>query len=206
MRIITVSREFGSGGRELARRLADALSFSYYDQEIIEEIAAQEKLDAGYVARTLDAGLRWNMPIHYARSFAVAQPAAGTAQLLAAQHRIIRRLAPKGDCVIVGRGADAVLREYRPFRVFVYADDASRIARCLAHRRPDEADMTERELARRIRQIDRNRAAAYELIASTAWGDRRGYDLCVNTTNLNIKEITPLLAAYAEQWFRTREK
>ena len=52
MRIITVSREFGSGGRELARRLADALSFSYYDQEIIEEIAAQEKLDAGYVART----------------------------------------------------------------------------------------------------------------------------------------------------------
>ena len=66
--------------------------------------------------------------------------------------------------------------------------------------------MTERELARRIRQIDRNRAAAYELIASTAWGDRRGYDLCVNTTNLNIKEITPLLVAYAEQWFRTREK
>ena len=68
-KVITIGREFGSGGREIGRRIAEKLQIAYYDQEIIEEIAAQEKLDAGYVARTLDAGLRWNMPIHYARSF-----------------------------------------------------------------------------------------------------------------------------------------
>lgn len=108
--------------------------------------------------------------------------------------------------MIVGRGADAILREHHPFRIFVYADVEARVARCCAHRRPDEEGMTEREMERRIRQIDKGRASSYDLVSDTAWGDKKGYDLCVNTTNLNIKELAPLVAEYAKQWFDKNEK
>ncbi len=204
MQIITVSREFGSGGRELARRLADALKLSYYDNEIINEIAKQENLDADYVSRTLDSGLRWNMPIHYARSFVSSSSSAEAAHLLAEQHNIIRRLAAKGSCVIVGRGADAVLSKYTPFRIFAYADINARAARCRANVRPDEEKLTDNELIRKIKQIDKNRALSYRLVSDTPWGDKHGYDFCINTTGINIKEVTPLLADYAQQWFKNK--
>ncbi len=206
MRIITLSREFGSGGRELARRLADELGLSYYDNEIIQEIAASENLDADYVARTLEKGIRWNMPIHYAHSFIPAPSSVGAPQLLAAQHNIILQLAPKGDCIIVGRAADVILREYNPFRIFVYADMEQKLARCRTHMRPDEVNMTDKEFEKRIKQVDKRRASSYSLVSDTPWGDRRGYDLCVNTTNFEIKEIAPLVAEFAKQHFENNGK
>lgn len=74
MRIITVSREFGSGGRELGRRLADALNLSYYDREIVTEIAQAVKTDATYIERKLSRGFTLNYPCTFRRSFASMEP------------------------------------------------------------------------------------------------------------------------------------
>lgn len=200
MRIITVSREFGSGGREIAKRLSDILEIAYYDNEIVAEIAKRADLDEGYVANSLDKGLRWNMPIHYARSFSHVAVANNAVQLLAEQHNIIKELAERGDCIVVGRAANVVLEKHRPFRIFVYADMQTKIERCKS-RAADGENLTDKEIKKKIIQIDKGRASSYNVVSPYRWGDKRGYDLCVNTSKLDIKEITPLLAEYARRWF-----
>lgn len=204
MKIITVSREFGSGGREIAKRLSDVLGINYYDREIITEIAKRADLDEGYVAHSLEKGIVPTVPIHFACAFSHISAPDPTVGLITAQNNIIHEIAEKGDCIIVGRAADVLLEKYRPFRIFVYADMASKVARCRG-RAKDNANLSDREIERKIRQIDKGRATCYNMISSTNWGDKRSYDLCVNTTNTDIKQITPMIAEYAEQWFKSRQ-
>lgn len=205
MRIVTVSREFGSGGRELGKRLADALGIAYYDKEIITMLARQSRLDEAYIERILENGVARQYPLTFSRTLARHAPrSAGNApQILAQQHRLIETLAAKGDCVIVGRGADAVLEAFQPLRLFIYADMEARIARCRQRADAGEA-LSARGLERKIRQIDKARAADHALAASYPWGDRRGYHLCINTTDIDIPVIVPHLAAFAQSWFERR--
>ena len=132
MRIITVSRQFGSGGRELGKRLADLLDWDYYDREIIQALADEQGLDPEYVHKVL-SGHGWHQyQLTYRNSF--RQAIAGTwnhTEVLVRQREILQEIAETGnDCVIVGRDADVILQEYHPFRVFVCAEMQSRIARC----------------------------------------------------------------------------
>lgn len=201
MRIITISREFGSGGREIGKRLADELGIIYYDREIILEIAKNVKMDADYIESTLSRRAITNYPYTFRSSFELipAYPMQN-ANLLAEQYKVIRSLAEKGDCVIVGRSACVILDDYKPFKLFVYADMASKKARCRS-RAPANEKLTDRELERKIKQIDKSRAESHNMISPFAWGDKRGYDLCVNTTNIEIKSIVPAIAEFAEHWF-----
>ena len=174
--IITISREFGSGGRELGKRLADELGFAYYDREIITALAEETGLNPDYPA------------IHHA-----------TAELLGKQHRLIQELAAKGDCVIVGRAADIVLEESHPFNVFVYADMESKLVRCKKRAAVDE-HLTDKDLIRKIRELDRARAEHHDLLSSTPWGKKECYHLCVNTTGKEIKKIVSGVASYYYAW------
>ncbi len=146
MKIITISREFGSGGRELGKRLADELGIPCYDHQIIENFAKQ------------------------------------------------------GDCVIVGRCADVILKDYHPLNLFVYADKEAKIERCL-RRAPAGEKLTRGDIERRMRQIDRGRAQYREMYADSKWGAKETYHLCISTTEKYIKEIIPGLAAYVRCWF-----
>ncbi len=204
MKIITVSREFGSGGREIAKRLSDELGVAYYDREIITEIAKKADLDENYVAHSLEKGIQPTFQIHFACAFSHISAPDPTVKLLAVQHNIINELAERGDCIIVGRAADVLLEKYDPFRIFVYADMETKIARC-RKRAAESSRLTDKEIEKKIKQIDKGRASGYNMISSTDWGDKRGYDLCVNTTNINIKEITPFIADYARQWFKNKQ-
>lgn len=206
MRIVTVSREFGSGGREVGKRLADELGFTYYDREIITAIAEEAEMDAGYVEHVLENSLHYSYPLTFSHTLSMNYFINNSApQLLGIQHKIIRSLAEKGDCVIVGRAADAILEAYSPFRIFVYADMEAKLARCRARASSDE-QLSDRELERKIRQIDKNRADNHDLISSAHWGDREGYDLCINTTNIEIKNVVPMVARYANSFFDRNKK
>lgn len=200
MSIITISREFGSGGRELGKRLADELGFAYYDREIVTAIAQKTQMDEGYVANALEGGLFRGVPIHFGRTFSYTTSLmTNTTNLFVEQHKIIRELAAKGNCIIVGRAADAILEEYNPLNLFVYADMPSKVARC-RDRAPEGENLTERELIRHIKKIDAERARYYEMFSDTRWGSKEGYHLCVNTTGRQIKKLVPALAQYARCW------
>ena len=182
-KIITIGREFGSGGREFGRRLSETLGVAYYDQEIISEIAKRTSLSEKYVQAVVEHRPSFSFPIHIGRSF---YPSANPA-------RIITEMAAKSDCVIVGRCADYILQEYRPFRIFVYADMASKIKRC-REKGPEEEALSEKELRQKISGIDKKRAKYYAFYTGHAWGDKLNFDLCVNTTQTVIKEIVPAIA------------
>lgn len=194
-RIITVGREFGSGGRELGRRLAELLGIQYYDKEIITEIAANTSLSEEYVRNIVERKPTALYPITIGKSFAYVGEYSLIQQqsVYKAQNSIINDLADKSDCVIVGRCADYILRDKKPFRIFVYASMESRIQRCISRAESGE-NLSEKEIKKQIKEIDKNRAKYYEFYTGSEWGAKENYDLCINTTNANIKEVVAGIA------------
>lgn len=201
MRIVTISREFGSGGRELGKRLADLLEYDYYDKEIITAIAANQNLDEEYVARTLDNHGWENIPLSF-RHTLISNTTSMQTALLIEQKKIIEQIAKAGkDCVIVGRNADVLLSEYNPFNIFVCADMDAKVRRCLGMADKGE-NLSRKELERKIRSIDKKRSQTREMITKSKWGDPASYHLVVNTTDWTIKELAPAVKAFIECWFR----
>lgn len=194
-KIITIGREFGSGGREFGRRLSEKLGFAYYDQEIISEISRRTSLSEQYVRATVERRPSFSFPIHMGRSFYPSLNPAfeQTMTVYQEQARIITEMAAKSDCVIVGRCADYILRAYKPFRIFVYADMESKIKRC-REKGPEEEKLTDKELRQKISGIDKKRAKYYEFYTGNPWGDKLNFDLCVNTTQMVIKEMVFVIA------------
>ena len=204
MGIITISREFGSGGRELGKRLADELGYAYYDKEIVTAIAEKHQLDEHYVSYALEGGSFRNFPVHFGRTFSYS-PAlmANETHLFAEQNKLLREFAAAGNCVVVGRAADVILREYKPFNLFVYADMPSKIKRC-QERAQDDEHLSAKAMERQIKRVDTDRKRYHGLISEIPWGDRRGYHLCVNTTDREIKALVPAVAQYIKLWFEER--
>ena len=105
------------------------------------------------------------------------------------------------DMIIVGRGADVILSKYKPLNIFVYADTESKLARC-RWRAPKNEQYSDKELARKIKQVDTGRARQRRLITDKEWGKKENYHLCINTTDAIIKNLVSPLAAYAKEFFR----
>ena len=202
MNIITISREFGSGGRELGKRLADELGYDYYDREIILAIAKSQNLEERYVEQAMDHSMWQGRPLTYRRSFtsSVLFQAPQTNFLLE-QKRVIEGIAGLGkNCVIVGRNADVFLEGQTMFHIFVCADMEARVRRCI-ERAAEGEHLTRREIEQNIRRIDKNRARNREIITDNSWGKGTTYDLTVNTSNWDIKELAPAVAEFAKCWF-----
>lgn len=196
-RIITIGREFGSGGRELGKRLAELLGIAYYDEEIIAAIAQRSALAEDYVNQVVEKRIRTYYPITVAATLAVAPEDSTYAinrSIFAAQTEILEAMAQKSDCVIVGRCADHILKDFHPFRIFVYADMPSRIARCRAKGEDGHA-LSDRELEKKIRSVDKARGQYYRFYTGEDLDDRLSYDLGVNTTGLEIKALAAAIAA-----------
>ena len=205
MRIITVSRQFGSGGRELGKRLADLLGWDYYDREIIQALAEDQGMSPEYLHKVL-SGHGWHQyQLTYRNSF--RQPMAGAwkhTEVLVRQREIQQEIAAAGnDCVIVGRDADVILQEYHPFRIYVCADMPSRLARCMRYEEKKEPEerLTEKEILRNIRRIDRERRQIREILTGKSAADGSGFDLTVNAAGWDIKKLAEAVAEFSGRWF-----
>lgn len=193
-RIITIGREFGSGGRELGKCLADELQIAYYDQEIITEISKRTSLSEKYVQHITEHRPVMPFPIHIGRSFYTGiNPMQQSYEFYRTQKDIITEMSEKSDCVIVGRCADHILADKNPFRIFVYADMESKMKRCRENA-PEQEQMSDKELKQHIKEIDRNRSKYYEFFTEHRWGDKLNYDWCINTTSHAIKDIVSGIA------------
>ncbi len=201
-KIITISREFGSGGREVGKRLADELGYEYYDREIIEQVAKESQLDEAYVENMLSGKFAVSLPVTFGRTFIyndIIQQ--NMTNLLVVEQKIIRSLAESGkDMVIVGRSADVILKDFKPFNIFVYSSMDAKIKRC-RWRAPKNEQYTDKELARRIKQVDSDRKKQRKLVTDQEWGAKESYHLCINTTGLKIKQLVPPLAEFIKSYF-----
>lgn len=200
-KIITISREFGSGGREIGKRLADELEMDYYDREIITQIAKETGFSEEYIQNVSEKGIS-PYPFQFAKSFALYSSMQSTqTEILVAEQRVIKEIAQKGNCIIVGRGSNSILKEYKPMNIFVYADMESKINRC-RKKAKEEEKLTDKEIENKILQIDKNRKKYNNMISNLEWGDKKNYHLCINTSGIEIKTIISSLADYIEDWFR----
>ena len=199
--IITIGREFGSGGRELARRLSEELGFAYYDQEILKEIAQRTQLSESYVRAIVEKSPLTSDPIHVVRSFhpAVSPVMDQTNKVCQEQTAIIKELAEKSNCIIVGRCADYILRDYNILRIFVYSGMKEKIARCRA-KSGDAESLSDKELEKQIKNIDKNRKKYYDFYTGQEWGDKRNYDIMLNTSNISIKLAAHEIAVMVKEF------
>lgn len=200
MNIITISREFGSGGRELGKRLADLLGYAYYDKEIEETVAQRMNMDADYVEQSIGHGMLVNIPLHFGKTLASTYMLKQQVEILVEKQRVLKEIATKSDCVIVGRAADVILAEYNPCKIFVYADMAYKVERCQRYAEPKEKK-SPCELEREIKRIDSSRSKYHDILSDRRWGQKENYHLCINTSGLEIKKMIPSIAAYAKEWF-----
>lgn len=198
-KIITISREFGSGGREIGKRLADKLGFRYYDKEIITEIAKETGMSEQYINNISEKGI-YPQAFNFGRTFATFNSLQiNQTEILVKQQEVIKKIAEKGNCIIVGRGANVILKDYNTMNIFVYADLEAKIKRCREKRQDEE--LSDKELIEKIKQVDKNRKKYHNLISNKEWGDKNNYDICINTSKVEIKTIIPALVNYIESWF-----
>ena len=202
--IITIGREFGSGGREVGKRLADALNLKYYDKEIITEIAKGSALNEQYVENVIEKGLPGSFYYTFGQTFTHVPVFTENTMMsvLAEQRKVIMRLA-ETDCVIVGRSADAILTDLKPFRLFVYADEEHKVKRC-RDRAPEGEKYTDKQLIKKMKSIDKGRKKLHSVLSPIPWGDKRGYDLMINTGSADIKKLVPLVAEYIKRYYESK--
>ena len=202
MKIITISREFGSGGRELGKRLADVLGFDYYDREIITAIAQAQGMDEGYVEKALEDHAWQHIPLTYGRSFASSAILQSTqTNLLIEQKKVLDGIAKAGkDCVIVGRDADVLLADQKPFSMFVCADLEARIQRCM-ERAPEGEGLSRKAIKQSIRRIDKARARSREIISDSGGGGGGSSGRRGNPRGWQIRALPGGVADYIRRWY-----
>jgi len=184
--IISLGRQFGSGGQLIGQRLAEMLGIAYYDRELINEIAAKSGLDPEYVARHDEKAPGF---FDYAFSSRIdSNHLYGTSQNFVVLSQTLRQLAAEKSCLIVGRTADYILRdEPNLIKFFIHAPYKYRV-RFLCKNRgitPDEADKL-------IQHNDRERARFYDFFTDKTWGQADSYDLSIDVTRLGGEEETAL--------------
>lgn len=186
--IITISREFGSGGRTIGREVAKRLGVPCYDRELIEKIAEETGYAKDFIEKESEYAPNAN-------SFAYMFLGRGMDGLSNAdkiwigQKKVIRELAEKGPCVIVGRCADYVLRERTDcMNVFVYADKKYRAERIVTQY--GERDV---EPEKRLEDKDKKRKLNYKYFTDQEWGRRQNYHLCIDSGFTGIEKAVDLI-------------
>lgn len=199
-KIITITRQYGSGGHNIGKALAEKLNVSFYDKELIS-IAAKESGISPEVFEHADEraanSLLYSLSVglyNYGNSFSSVEDLPLNDRLYISQHKIIRELAEKENFVVVGRCADYVLKDNpNVVKVFIYADIDSRVRRAVNRQEIDPARAKQAVL-----KADKSRANYYSFYSGQKWGLPDNYDLCINSTNLTTEQAVDIIANYIE--------
>lgn len=195
--IITIGREYGTGGREIGKKLALRLGVTFYDRELITRAAKKSGFDEEMFEQ-LDR--RATNSFLYSLTMFGTVGANGmslTDQLYLAQSNVIKELADMGPCVIVGRCADHVLREYpNRYDFFITGTMEDREKRL---RTVGDYEITGKSIQASLEKMDKQRATYYNYYTGRIWGKSNHYDLCVNAGRLGVDGSVDLLMSYIER-------
>lgn len=184
-RIITISREFGCGGRTIGKKVAEMLKIPCYDSELIEKMAQESGFHKEYIKDVNEDNSGGFLSFLSSRAFGPNNED----YLWKIQCKIITEIAEKGPCVIVGRCADYILRDKADcLRVFIHADMSSRCERIVnVYGERDEAPET------RIKNKDKRRAAYHRFYTNMKWGHAQNYDITLNSGTLGIDKCAEIV-------------
>lgn len=191
--IITIGRQHGSNGRDIARAIAKELGYTCYDKEIVDHAAENscfskeifdsndEKRVSPYIFPTSHYMGMYDMGIH--ENFRLSM------QVASAQFDTIRKLADEGNCIFVGRCADYILRNRSDvLKVFIMAEEDFRI-KTIMKRKNLNADQAKKL----IKEVDKDRSSYYKYYTDQSWGDAHNFDLCINSGKLGVEGSVELI-------------
>ncbi len=191
-RIITISREFGSGGHSIGQMVADLLGYKFYDRELVNKVAQRSGFSPEFIEENGEyASARHSL------LFSLAMANQHSVEVLSIQDklyieqtRIIEELAEEGRCVIVGRCADYVLRDRKDcLNVFIHSDMESRSRRVL-----EKYGKTDKAIEKRLAEKDQKRKVYCRNYTGRVWGQAQNYDICLNSGVLGLEACARIIA------------
>ncbi len=201
-KIITITRQYGSGGHEIGKALSEKLGIGFYDKELIslaakesgvspEVFAMADEKPTNSLLYSLSTGL-----YNYGNGFSTGGmgdlPVNDKLYIL--QHKIIKEKADSERFVVVGRCADYILREHENVvKVFIYADINARVRRAIARH-----DINPSRAKQAVMKTDKNRANYYSFYSGQKWGAPENYDLCINSTKLSVEQCVSIIENYID--------
>jgi len=209
-RIITIGRQFGSGGHESGKRLAEKLGIPFYDKEILTLAAENSHFAESYLKKIdeqrpnflsmgmggITAGSALSATSEsFVNHFYHLSP---NDQAFLEIGKVMKELASQGPCVIAGRCADYVLRDFNPIKFFLTAELEDRIKRKIALEEHAHLDLE--QMGKLINTTDRNRSKYYEYYTHEKWGMAANYHLCINTSSVGVDGAVELMYLFLEEF------
>ncbi len=193
--IVTIDREFGSGGHEVAKRLAERLGIAFYDEEIIQRAAECTGYHEEYIRDNDEKAPDFSFGSIFSAIDVQSSP---FTKIQEEEFNIIREIAAEGSCVIVGRAADYILSEERHVSIFLFAPFEERVRRKLQIHNTQEPEnlFDVPTVEKKVKQIDKQRRRYYEFYTDNSWGGRDEYDLLINTSRAGIEGAVDIIEAY----------
>ena len=196
-KIITISREFGSGGRTIGRMVAEKLGYDFYDKELVKKIAVESGLHEDFVEQNGEYASAKNWFSYVFQSMGTQGVMNGMSMddfLWAMQRKVINDLADKGNCVIVGRCADYILRDREDtLNVFVHADKKARAERIVRL-----YGMTEKSPEKRLDEKDQRRKVYFKHYTDQVWGMSQNYDISLDSGAIGIQKCVDIIVDIAK--------
>ena len=187
-RIITISREFGSGGHFIGEEVAKKLGIAYYDKNIINEIAEKSGLSPEYIQENAELSPKKGL---FAYAFAGRDITGKSVEdmVYEAQRKVILELADKESCVIIGRNADYILKDRDDvLNVFIHGDTPEKIQRITRL-----YNVEEQKVVKMMVDIDKRRMANYNFYTNQKWGKASNYTLCLNSSKLGYDRCEKII-------------
>ncbi len=199
-KIITITRQYGSGGHDIGQLLSEKLGIKFYDKELISLAAKESDVDPEIFEQADEKptnSLLYSLSVglyNYGNGFGSMGDLPVNDKLYIAQHKVLKDLAEKEPFIVVGRCADYVLKDYpNVIKVFIHADLEVRIKRAL-----QEYDIEPARAKHAVVKADKNRANYYSFYSGQKWGQADNYDLCINTTHLSIEQAVDVIINYVK--------
>ena len=196
-RIITIERQYATGGKRIAKMVAEKLGIPYYNNQILEMAGEKIGLHADYlrdVEETTSGSLLFSLAMAATVNATGVTLMSLSQQLFLAEEEIINEIVKEGPCVIVGRCSDYILRERNDcLNVFIYGDRESRIDRAM-----NVYNVPRNEVESMVRKMDKRRANFFTTCAQKKWGERENYDLCIDSGTLGIEKCVDIIVEAAK--------
>ena len=192
-RIITINRMYGSGGRVIGKALAEKLGYDFYDKELIEMAGREKQIPVDQLARVDEKKpSQWRFSVDHEIQVTPEYYAIPMNDVLyELQRNIILSLGDKGNCVIVGRCANHILKD-RTLSVFIHAPFDIRVRNVQAR-----TGREEKSARKTVKRVDKERRAYYEFFTDKKWADLSQYDLCIDSSKFTDDQILEILAEAA---------
>lgn len=194
--LITISREYGSGGRYIGKMIAENLGIKFYDKDIIVKLAEQTGLSEEYIENNEQ---KRNAISNFHKSYTGADNAD---ELFIKETQIIEEIADKESCVIIGRCADYILENRENLvKVFVYSGMEDKIKRAVTYYGLDKS-----KAEKEIRRSDKERAIHYRHYTNRDWSNKSNYDICINSDFLGVERAAELVCTMIKERLNVSEK